>query len=623
MKTLSAILLICFGCAVSQDVSIPGGLLDTTTLADPATTMKLNDTDYDYGLDNASSEYEDTTLAEVGEETTEEIVLVTDETIEGQEPSPDDLRAIRDPNCVTVQPELPVNKWPLPPIEVPAIVNSTVDEFVRDKFRVCPVGTVQNGSVCVASYSSDCPVGYIWTNDRCVLSQTICPLNFDWNGSSCVEQQICPHNHVWQNGRCIQPTPVCPGGWSWNGDRCEVTNIVCQSGSVRRGNKCVIESFTCPIGFDQIGSECVAQKPICLPGFVLDSSGFCSKENLSCPLGSTLVNGQCVRTVVTCPPGSQNIGNHCYTFPVPEPPPVICPPGTYKVNNKCYLIPQPPTTVHPPITTPRRDEIVTVTEKKPTELPQVITTPSPHNPDIVPPVQRPVCPDGFILQNNLCYKCPPNYQLCSSQCVRSSRDCGHGSSSMPNININIYTRDSRSSSSSSSGRGYNIVNNVEPINNTIININNVTHPVTLNNVNENNIFIYQDAQCPDGSIRTIVVKNNQTINGCVDVDDKKSEKNLNSKETHDDDHVEADADSDKCCEVVTPRQCKKRAENSWVCTHRRYKYCGKFCIADRLYLKPPSTSYSNSSKILTIAPSIPPHPLNPCFGRHCPPIGKF
>lgn len=618
MKTLCLVFVLFIAVVSSQDVKVPENLLDETTRAAVENTTLAE-------IKNApeDTEYEDETTP---------LTLPDDGTQDGSEPAPDSLTATRDPFCD--QPPVPHPTRPQPPILIPPIVNSTIDPFEREEIILCPVGFIQNGSVCVASYSNDCPEGYTWKSDRCVLSRTICPLNFEWNGRSCVEQQICPHNHVWKDGRCVQPEPECPDGWYWNGDRCEVEKIECQSGSVLRGNECVIESFACPSGFDKVGDDCVKPQPVCPPGYELKSSGFCSQVNIFCPPGSVLVNGECRRTVISCPPGTNQVGDQCFKIPDPiTPPPFICPSGYYKVGGRCYPIPQTITTTEPMYWTeaitsepPRLDPDSQVTSRPPTTARPTTVRPTqrPTYPPNNRPV-RPVCPEGFSLYNDLCYRCPPDFDFCNMQCLRKTHSC----SSYPqypreelqdlprNININIITREP--GPRYAPGPGYNIFNNIEPVNNTIVNINNITHPVTLNNVNENNIYIYTDTQCPDGSIRTVIVKNNETINGCVDIDDEQLEKQTNG--TDREPESAENKEPEKCCEIVTPRQCKKRDENQWICTHRRYKYCGKFCIADRLYLKPPSTSYDN--KILTIVPSQNGTPVRPCFGRHCPPVGEY
>ncbi|CRK98689.1 CLUMA_CG011974, isoform A [Clunio marinus] len=542
-----------------------------------------------------------------------------------------------DPNCNTNQPNYyPPNQLIIP---VPPIINTTILPFEKDEIRLCPIGTFQNGSVCVQNYTNECPEGYTWKNDHCVLSKTICPLNFEWDGRSCVQYQICPHNHVFKHGRCVQPDPQCPTGFIWDGVTCQVADIICQPGSVLRGRECVIETFTCPPGFEANGDECIKPTPMCPPGFTIDESGFCVLTNIRCPQGSTLINGKCQQTVYSCPPDSYRHGNNCYkittTDNTPTEPSLPCDPSG-RPNQPNWSTDRPPCV--PQVTNRPGDPILpcdpsrpptdktpcypTVTTRRPT-YPTINWIPTrPHRPHPRPPGH---CPEGFTLHGKLCYRCPPNYHFCNMKCYKRPIDCVNDESVDADLsgfypggglNINIFTSESRSGSD----RGHNIVNHFEPINNTIFNINNVTHPVTLNNVNENNIHIYSDAECADGSIRTIVVKNNETINGCVDVSGKKpsdaSTPNPNAESREDTD--EDGESSGKCCEVVTPRQCKERRTNEWMCTHRRYKYCGDFCIADRLYLKPHSTTYHNN--ILTIAPSNPAEAPPLCFGRHCPTI---
>jgi hypothetical protein len=738
MNWLVLIILAFAASAASQDVSVPNDLLGSTTKASSTSDVEYSE--------------------EVTEDTTElNWVAGTDDN--GNLPPPDSL--IRPPfplppfqsNCTIL---LPPNFYPSTqaPIIIPPILNSTVDPVEREETVVCPVGSTQIGSVCNVTYSNECPDGYTFNGERCVIKYTDCPLNFELNEfGRCVQRQICPRNHNFENGRC-RPITQCPPEFRWNGERCEVSNIQCQRGFVLRGSECVDERFTCPIGFDEYGDECVSPKPECPAGYEIKSDGFCSRVTLRCRSGSSMINGECRRTILTCPDSSYKVGDECHKIQTERPPTcpigfylannmcyliptdrpeveqdLVCPPGTYKNGNACYLISSstkrpttcPPgfyrdgsrcleiQTKSPPVTYPPPEEVecpigthrvgdvcyrnvpelsterpilcqpgyyragsrcleiqtksppVTypppegvecpigshrvgdvcyqnVTEPPSTDQPILCpsgyyrsgnqcfaivvpsttpkygsTTPrtvSPTTPFYPNPNQQ--CPDGFVLHNNQCYRCPPNFDLCENKCVRNNVGCGQ--SHHPNININIYTRDQRAT-----GKGYNIINQVEPINNTIINFNNVTHPVTLNNVNENNIYIYSETQCPDGSIRTVIVKNNETINGCIDIE---SDKNSDGSKPSviDDDGTDANEDSGKCCEVVTPRQCKKRDSNQWICTHRRYKYCGKFCIADRLYLKPPATSYNN--QILTIVPSQPVHNAPPCFGRSCPPVGE-
>ena len=600
----------------TQDVRIPENLLEVTTIH-----QNVSDVDY-----------ED---------------VITTETVEDVEdtPPPDSLVDTRRPNIVlpirpcqpsVIPPQVIPPFYPRPPQHQPCdVIQPTPPEFYppeeiqtsspivdetyvpaeKEESRLCPIGSVQNGSVCIDVYSNDCPQGYTRKNDRCVLSRTSCPLNFEWNGRSCVQRRICPINHVWRNERCELPVPECPIGWTFNGVSCQIDNIQCPPGSVVRGNECVDESFTCPMGFIEENDDCVKPQPICPQGYELNEfSGFCVQENLKCPPGSQRVNDGCKTIVVRCPSGTYQHGNQCYNIATPRNP-----------------------------TVPTRRPSVTVPTRRPPSVPVPLT-----------------CPESYTLYNNYCYRCPLSYNLCNDQCVRGTgcenippqdprpdspaypyrcppdynlcnnqcitgTGCGNAPSPIypnnqyksPVINVNLYSRNF-----GSSGGDRHIVHHVEPVNNTIVNINNVTHPITINNVNENNFYIYQDTQCADGSIRTVVVKNNETFNGCVDANpdvNSNRDTDIPDKIKDVDNDEEGNGEQEKCCEIVTPRQCKKKNEGEWTCSHKRYRYCGNFCIADRLYLKPPSTTYNNN--VLTIAPSRPENASPPCFGRNCPAFG--
>lgn len=455
--------------------------------------------------------------------------------------------------------DLPTQSDPIP-IPIPPIYQPTTDKPINEIINQCPIGFILLNGSCIQPSPDNCPSGYEWREEKCVNSQIACPLNFDFDlrTQSCVERS---------------PEPQCPIGFRWNGIRCEIIVIQCQPGSVLKGNECVIESITCPSGFTLINNQCIKPPPVCQPGYELQESGFCSQTNLKCPPGSILINGECQRVSISCPPGTQQIGNQCYE---------------------------------------------TTTTKRP-------TTPS-------PPLKQQACPEGYRFYNGQCYRCPTGYTFCRGKCVRTPKTCEipysdkkSQQASNPPININVNINFSKPLYYENEGRPQkepvNIVNNIEPVNNTIVNYNNVTHPVTLNNVNENNIYIYTEVQCDDGSIRTTIVKNNETITSCINTREHSNEHSSGERNEATTVKREDESNEDyegKCCEIVTPRQCKKRSPDEWICSHRRYKYCGKFCIAERLYMRPPSTTFNN--QVLTMAPAPQNHWMKPCYGRGCPPV---
>lgn len=126
----------------------------------------------------------------------------------------------------------------------------------------------------------------------------------------------------------------------------------------------------------------------------------------------------------------------------------------------------------------------------------------------------------------------------------------------------------------------------------------------MNNVNENIIFVYGNDKCHDGLSQTTVVVNGQRMNGCKET--KRSEPKP--------DNIE-----EKCCEIFTPRQCKKRTDNTWGCYHRNYSKCGGLCVADQVYLRPKETTWLGG--ILTVAPSNRTETPS-CVGTDCPPTSK-
>ncbi|CAG9804339.1 unnamed protein product [Chironomus riparius] len=615
MKLRILIILVSFKCMLAQDVKVPEDLLKpkTTTLGYEHETIQFTDIEINTEITTTTTNdfVEDTTIGSLDHNPNNpKSDKLTDNKLPlyvyPQYPNlyPNYLQNLQyeTPNCNQNPPSYPVV---IPPIYDSKTVEPDIEENIE-----CPIDFIKSESTCIPLHSNNCPFNYIWKNDRCVLSQTVCPLNFEYDGTSCVERQVCPPNHAWKNGKCVLPEPTCPIGWQWNGNTCEIINIQCQPGFILKGKECVLEKITCPNGFNLVNEQCVTPPPVCMPGYELQETGFCLQINKKCPPGTVMINEKCQETTVSCLPGYEKIGNQCY---------------------KILEIP----TIPPPSL-----EIATTTKRAiithPIDTPSELTTES-IIPDIPPPPLTKICPDDFIFHNSQCYRCPSGYSLCNGMCLRNVAPCRPNYSTIPmpmppnfypniqipniNIHLNIPSHDiPKLSPRRSDKEPINVINHIEPINNTIYNINNITHPVTLNNVNENNIFVYTDTQCADGKIRTTIIKNNQTIMGCNDSDSSLKLENSPEKTTTEESDVREEeiTKSQKCCEVVTPRRCKKRFTNQWMCTHRRYKHCGEICIANRLYIKPPATVWSN--QILTIAPSPIQTYIKPCFGHDCPSV---
>lgn len=279
--------------------------------------------------------------------------------------------------------------------------------------------------------------------------------------------------------------------------------------------------------------KCVKPTPICPPNYELHETGLCVQTTKKCLNGTLLIDGKCQKTVIKCPEGYEKIADQCY---------------------KIIQLPTNPPSPLNPVTT----------DATPTKAPpnNAVTTES-----IIPetPIKK-VCPDGFTFYKQQCYRCPDGFSLCNGKCRKNISPCqSYKHANMPNINIhvNIPILDIlKSTTQLSNIKPVNIINHVEPINNTVHNYNNVTRPVTLNNVNENNIFVYTDTMCADGKVRTTIIKNNQTIVGCDENDSESETKGTTSDRPQDSSshkyENEANKKDQKCCEIVTPRFFKNK-----------------------------------------------------------------
>lgn len=465
----------------------------------------------------------------------------------------------------------------------------TVPTYNETEYN-CPIGKVQVGNRCLPTSTKRCPRDQEERNGTCVKVEITCPLQFHREGSRCVQNPICPSFYKWQNGRCELTSPIdCPTGSVWSGNKCEVIVIDCEPGFILRYGECTREEIFCMPGEIQVGKECHKHPDECEPGYEVGRSGFCERITVRCREGYQPYNNTCILVSIVCPRGYDKVSGTCVKY-------ILVTKPTLRTTRT--------TTTRPTrrSTWPTRSSLPI----RSTDTPSIDGSMNKNTPASGAP--EAVCPHGYNHYHSLCYKCRHGTNWTGNNCV--NRD---GGGSMPNININVYGG-GNSRPSENGGKGSNIINNIQPVNNTIFNINNISHPVTLHNVNENNIYIYMDAQCHDGSIRTIVVKNNETTNGCTDVTGSPRK----DGDAESDDNEE---DKSKCCEVVTPRRCRERVDHRWNCIHRRYKYCGKFCIADRVYLKPHSTVFKDGT--LTVAPIEPGRTVVPCFGATCPPVGKL
>lgn len=549
--------------------------------------------------------------------------------------------------------------------------------------EICPpTHTLDDKKRCVAR-DPDCPEGFRWNGVRCETINIQCQDGSVLIDGKCVFETItCPNGYTYDSIKGCLKTPTCEPGYEYDAaqELCIQVTWICPEGSVLVNGTCSKWTFSCPKGMDLIDNVC-RRNTTCdsecstttttetsiittLPFDIStdDSSDITTDDDelitdyptTSSPLFDKTSTKPTVSSTPAppCKPDSNPPAPQVPCYPTDNQKPKPCPPNSEincipdsqnpSVKNPCCNSPiQPcpprcdkdcvPNEQNPSIKNP--NEPCEPDYEKPSYHYPCYNVPNqnyPCNPSYTPqPLPFPnVCPDGFLFYNHKCYRCPESYAFCNGFCLKNTIPCNipytpYPSPHHPNININIKISQGEKRSSGSETK--NVINYIEPVNNTIVNVNNFTHPITLNNVNENNIHIYTETQCTDGTIRATVVKNNETITGCLNVD-APSESTTKKRDTEFDgddneEEEEEEEDKSKCCEVVTPRKCKKRTTDQWICSHRRYKYCGKFCIADRLYMRPPTTTYNN--QVLTIAPAPENRWIKPCYGKECPAVGKF
>lgn len=454
------------------------------------------------------------------------------------------------------------------------VITETADPITQEEFgavevdvdTVCPIGHNLVGGKCMSIFK--CPDGHERKNGVCVKTEIVCPNGFVRENSDCVPIPQCPKHHVWHNGRCVQDEPECASGFTWNGFQCIIVEKECPPGYIFKYDQCVKVRKVCAENEVERDNICHPLVVRCQSGYEL-IDGMCQKEVVRCQEGFVVRDGQCVKTAARCPDGFIWNGETCIRTRVSD-----------RIDT-----PEPNTTTVAPVTLPSVDLTqepnVTTTTIASVTLPRIDTSP----PDALRR-RRQRCPEGYRLYQGMCYRCKDDSVWCDNGCYRGSScgDVGQGQ----NININIHSDPGRSSG----GGGHNIINNIEPAENHIFNVNNVTQPVTLNNVNENHIFVYGNERCSDGTRQTKVIVNGQEMHGCKN--EKPEKKNPKPK-------PKQPENLEKCCEIFTPRQCRKRADETWGCYHRRYNKCGGLCVADQVYLRPKETTWYRG--VLTIAPS--------------------
>lgn len=513
-----------------------------------------------------------------------------------------------------------------------------VKEVTHSPIYNCPNGTRLSGTMCIP-LQNFCPIGYSYSNEECVVI-SLCPPGFVHKDNRCVRSKCppnrpshlpvlptcpegyvllnrtcfkysvpivipgnpvipgtpetvapipaCPNHYLLQNGICVSSEneaehPVilyCPAEFLLQGDLCirvttpsQPPTIICAIGYAFRSGVCVSVStdqppttngtivVTCPANTITFSNGTCVQinfqkndtqidKQPCLPGFRVSLNSTCEIEteiNINpCQNGtiSTWNNSSCIFDHTNAPVnnGTGIVG--------------VCPEGFTVLNGTCV---------------------------------QVITKP-------------PQCPFGFTLRKNgMCIKtvpiCQIGYKFKGNACYPILAPQTVPPSNPDNDHNTNSTDGKNSTKIHCSETGCEITNTIH-INNTF------HHPNNVVTTNENNVIVNMWS---DGQLVS-VTRNNETIfytttsRAAVNTDDITEKPDSSAENGSLETNSTAPADDDeRCCEVVSPRQCKE-SEGEWHCYHRRYHRCGKFCTQSTVQLTPRRSRYRQPVLVMPPAP---------------------
>lgn len=487
------------------------------------------------------------------------------------------------------------------------------------------VHTLDVGRRCIA-YADLCPTGYAYAanEQRCLLesSSSLCPTGFTLQNNQCIRYKCPPPPVITVN----VVSPICPADYELRNSTCHKLSIwpaipppLTEPSTTENITVLPIVPIRCGpnyVAFNE--TNCVRDEsatPYCSAGFVYSSdSGECvrstdenastNSSRLECGHGFVELNGICVSVDETNPDKNATTNNNpClpgYTFhlnngscliittnEVDEPnlnngnvTTPICLPGYHSVNGHCQW---------------RCDEFSTNCEKE-----EEITI-------------HPTCPFGYtLIANGKCEKiqpqCPDNYifvgHVCYPKHVVETTSTPANTTPPPppplptetltehanNLTSTTSTTTFRCSSNSSSGT----TNESCQIINTIHNNNTIYQPTNVVTTNENNVIVNL---WRNGRLHSIT-RNNETVfmngggNDTVIKEEEPTTKIATSK-TELEVGVEEDVDEvERCCNVVSPRQCKRNETTAeWHCYHRRYHRCGSFCTQATVQLAPRQSLY--------------------------------
>lgn len=468
---------------------------------------------------------------------------------------------------------------------------------------ICPKGFTLIDSVCVEQITStnnstsvitpNCTAGYRLVGCECVkINETvvipptpICPPNYSYKDGLCYFEQghhppICPINYEIRNGVCVplrpDTTEKCPPGQKLVDGVCvvELLPIIptnCSDGHILIQGVCVplpkcphidcqvnyTSSCNCPNGYILNNGFCILTgqvSKVCPPGYEIIDGNCVASENPHvnpCPTGYQWNNGTCVLiyTDTDCTPGYHWIEGNCVPLEPEIPDFKPCPAGFQWTNGSCVNIENPGYKVCPQGYYWINGTCLNSTSVIPNQ---------PDRPNdngiITHPIIQPCYPNN---QNPPCQPCPSNNPPCPS----NNQPCQ--SNNPPCQPCPTYNGSNQLYPPSQPPQG-------------CTDCPQVTHYITKDgHISITNIVnVAHHHQRPSQQHE---IPASEDIDNSFDYE--------NGQNTTDDGEA-----TKKCCEVITPRQCKRNGDE-WTCFHKKYQRCGDMCTQPKIYLKPKTIHY--------------------------------
>lgn len=138
----------------------------------------------------------------------------------------------------------------------------------------------------------------------------------------------------------------------------------------------------------------------------------------------------------------------------------------------------------------------------------------------------------------------------------------------------------------------------------------ITDPPSLTDRDNHHIFVHSQIHAP---------VNINNVNNQSSVVNLSSASDLKSAAAASTNAMQPEEAKSKCCEVVSPRICRRSRNNNWGCFHRRTQQCSSQCTANQIYLRPQQPIFR--PYIIVMPPPPMPLPRQPYPTGHM--SGKF